>query len=260
MSTSTAVLDPPRIARDAVERPRLARLAAVELRKMVDTRAGFWLQLTVLAVTITALVLLAVFGDGRDFALRSTLAVAIWPGSVLLPVVGILLVTSEWSQRTTLITFTLVPQRLRVLVSKLLAGTALAALALAAGIVLAVPVTAALGSGVEAAWSVPVALLAQDLLFLVIAMITGIGFGAMLLSSAPAIVLSFVLPIAWSALGSIHALTGTAGWLDGSRSYPPMIDHVMSGAEWARVGTTLALWMLLPLAIGTWRVLRNELG
>jgi len=40
--------------------------------------------------------------------------------------VGILLVTSEWSQRASLITFTLVPHRSRVLAAKLLAGVSLA--------------------------------------------------------------------------------------------------------------------------------------
>jgi hypothetical protein len=260
MSTSTAVLEPSRVARNADARPRLTRLTAVELRKMLDTRAGFWLQLAVLAVTITALVFFAIFGHGDDHALRNTLAMAIWPASVLLPVAGILLVTSEWSQRTTLITFTLVPQRLRVLVSKLAAATVVAAAVIPIGFVLAVPVTATVGSGVQRAWSVPIALLGQDLLFVVIAMVTGVAFGAMLLTSAPAIVLSFGLPLAWSALGSIPAVRGTAGWLDGSRSYEPMIVHVMSATEWARVGTTLALWTLLPLAIGTWRVARNDLG
>ena len=40
-----------------------------------------------------------------------------------MPVVGILLVTSEWTQRTAMISFTLVPHRSRVLLAKLLAGT-----------------------------------------------------------------------------------------------------------------------------------------
>ena len=41
-------------------------------------------------------------------------------------------------------------------------------------------------------------------------MISGIAFGAVLLSSAPAIVLYYVLPTAWSALGAIPALEGAA--------------------------------------------------
>jgi hypothetical protein len=38
-----------------------------------------------------------------------------------------------------------------------------------------------------------------------------------------------VLPLGWSAVGSIHALEGTARWLDGSRSLSPMTEHLMSG-------------------------------
>jgi ABC-2 type transport system permease protein len=33
----------------------------------------------------------------------------------------------------------------------------------------------------------------------------------------------------------------------------------MSGTEWARAGTTLALWMALPLAVGLWRIMRSEI-
>jgi hypothetical protein len=103
-------------------------------------------------------------------------------------------------------------------------------------------------------------MLAQTWLLIVVAMIMGLGFGAALLSTAPAIVLSFALPLGWTALSSIHALTGTARWLDGSRSFAPMTEHVMNGTEWARVGTTLALWMVVPLVIGVWRIRRNEVS
>ena len=44
---SAAALDRARRGRDA--RPGLARLTLVELRKMTDTRAGFWLQLAIVA-------------------------------------------------------------------------------------------------------------------------------------------------------------------------------------------------------------------
>ena len=41
-------------------------------------------------------------------------------------------------------------------------------------------------------------------------MLTGVAFGAAFLSSAPAIVLYFVLPMAWAALGSIPFLNDAA--------------------------------------------------
>jgi len=33
----------------------------------------------------------------------------------------------------------------------------------------------------------------------------------------------------------------------------------MSGVEWARAGTTLLVWMALPLAVGLWRIRRAEI-
>jgi hypothetical protein len=32
----------------------------------------------------------------------------------------------------------------------------------------------------------------------------------------------------------------------------------MNATEWARVGTTLVLWLLVPAAIGLWRIARSE--
>jgi ABC-2 type transport system permease protein len=90
-------------------------------------------------------------------------------------------------------------------------------------------------------------------------MIMGIGFGALFLSSAPAVVLYFVLPIGWAILGSLAPLEGVAKWLDASRSLAPLTDHLLSATEWARAGTTLALWMALPVLVGLWRILRAEI-
>jgi hypothetical protein len=35
-------------------------------------------------------------------------------------------------------------------------------------------------------------------------------------------------------------------------------EHAFSGKEWARLGTSLLLWLLLPLVAGTLRILRSE--
>jgi ABC-2 type transport system permease protein len=255
MSTAAATVP----AVPALRRPGLGRLTRVELRKMVDTRAGFWLLFTVLALTVIAVILLVIVGDAQDHTLRTMLSLAVAPSNVLLPVVGILLVSSEWSQRTALATFTLVPARQRVLAGKLGAAAVLSMAALVICLVIAAVATAIASPGVEHTWSLPVGLLFQVAVQLATAMMMGVGFGALFLSSAPAIVLSFVLPLAWSAVGAIHAVEPVAKWLDGSRSLSPMTEHLMSGTEWARAGTTLALWMALPLAVGLWRIMRSEI-
>jgi ABC-type transport system involved in multi-copper enzyme maturation permease subunit len=177
------------------------------------------------------------------------------PANILLPVAGILLVSSEWSQRTSLITFTLVPRRQRVLAAKLLAGFVLSLAAFAVCVILSVAATAISGGDMH----LPAARLGQMAFFTVTSMLIGVGFGAALQSSAPAIVLSFAAPIAISAIGSIHAIEGAMHWIDQARSLAPLTDRVFSADDWAHAATTLALWLLLPLGVGAWRLARGEI-
>src|SRR3954462_13129704 len=109
MSTTTLAA-PTRVDAAGVHaRPGLGRLVAVELRKMVDTTAGFWLQVAIPALTVVVVVAPLLGGDAANHTFQSVLDVGLQPAAILLPVLGILLVTSEWSQRTGLITFALVP-------------------------------------------------------------------------------------------------------------------------------------------------------
>jgi ABC-type transport system involved in multi-copper enzyme maturation permease subunit len=260
MSTAAATLTARHGDPRALSRPSLGRLTLVELRKMVDTRAGFWLQVSVVALTLVVVVVTALTGHDNDHTLARFLNNSVQPSTVLLPIVGILLVTSEWSQNTTLTTFALVPQRSRVVIGKLLASVVLSIAAFAICIALSVIGTAASAGGADGAWHLPAGLAGQALFYVVISMIGGVAFGAAVLASAPAIVLSFVLPIGWSIVSSIVKwLDDTARWLDAGRSYPPLTDHLLSGTEWARLATTGAVWLMLPLAIGLWRILHSEI-
>ena len=85
-------------------------------------------------------------------------------------------------------------------------------------------------------------------------MLTGVAFGAAFLSSAPAIVLYFALPLAWAALGSIPFLNDAAR-LAGHHAHDGADDRARrcparSGRSSA---TSMLLWLALPLAIGLWR-------
>ena len=109
---------------------------------------------------------------------------------------AILSVTSEWSQRTALVTFSLVPDRRRVLAAKLVAVVVLAVAVMALG-----TVTAALGTlgwGGDGRWSFGVATQGETFVAQAAGMIMGLAFGLLIQASAPAIVLYFVLPTAWS--------------------------------------------------------------
>jgi hypothetical protein len=96
--------------------------------------------------------------------------------------------------------------------------------------------------------------------YLTAGMITGVAFGAILLASAPAIVVLFALPMAWMAVVSLSFYADVAPWVSTARALSPMQEEVMSATQWAHVGTALALWMLLPLLIGTWRITRREVS
>jgi hypothetical protein len=241
-------------------RPRIGRLVIVELRKMLDTRAGFWLQIAMVALTAVVVIARRVFGDGGDHTFAGVLDVGLQPAAVLLPITGILLVTSEWSQRTGMITFTLVPVRSRVLGAKLIASIVLALATLvmsvavvAAGVLVASP-------GLDGTWSDAAALIGQSAVFLTTGMVVGVAFGTILLASAPAIVALFALPIMWTAVASLSFFADAAPWLDTRLALAPLHEEVLSATQWAQAGTALALWMLLPLLIGILRITRREVA
>jgi ABC-2 type transport system permease protein len=239
----------------AMSRPSLARLTGVELRKMVDTRAGFWLLTSIVLLTIAVLIGVQ-FSTDHDDSLRGNFGDSLQVALALLPIVGILLVTSEWTQRTSLITFALVPKRARVVVAKLAAGVALAVVGWVVVLAIAAVGTAFAGGD----WSLPGWLIGQSTFYLAVSMLMGIAFGAAFLSSALAIVSYFVVPIGFGLLGAIPAIDGVTTWLDGTQTLEPLVNEQMSGADWAHAGTTLAVWVALPLVVGFWRITRSDVA
>jgi len=74
-----------------------ARLTGVELRKMFDTRSGFWLIASI-AVTSLLAACGVVLWSPDGVLTYSTFATAIrFPVVIILPLIAILAVTSEWS-------------------------------------------------------------------------------------------------------------------------------------------------------------------
>ena len=108
-----------------VERPGIpfSRLVRVELRKLVDTRAGFWLtaSIGVIAAIVVIAMLIANRNSPENLNLGQFFGMMNIPTAIILPILAILLVTGEWSQRTALTTFTLEPRRQRVVGAKLVA-------------------------------------------------------------------------------------------------------------------------------------------
>jgi ABC-2 type transport system permease protein len=257
---TTATLYAEEAAPVRTRRVPLRRLMVIELRKMADTRAGIaLLGLTVLIALIMMFVLAFAAKPEEqtlDYFFRNTLQ----PMGALLPVVGILAATSEWSQRTALSTFTLVPQRGRIAAAKT-----------GAIVLLAIPVTAfcvltsvvgnaiAASRGGNGSWDITAAVLGQGLLGQLIGILMGLAFGLVLMSSPLAIVSYYLVPTVLQILGgAISAITKPLHWIDTSALSKLADDHVTNHG-WAQVGTTVALWVLLPLVVGLIRLAKREI-
>ena len=265
----TAVQNAPTSAPGAVdEQPgrrtgiSLGTLVRVELRKLADTRSGLWLLIVIgLAAAGTAVIMLAAAPDDQQ-NFQQLLSFGLFPAAVLLPVLGILSMTSEWSQRTALTTFTLTPARGRVVVAKLLAAVLIAVATTAAAAALsAVANLVAIGTGGDGSWHIEAALVGQLLVNQVVFVLMGSAFGALLMNSPLAIVLYLVIPTLWSVLGEMVGwLHRAAGWLDINLTSTPLSEPGMTGEQWARFGVAALVWVALPLFLGTLRVLRREVS
>ena len=247
------------------------RQVGVELRKMVDTRAGLWLMITIAVMTALFVVLLFIFGDNGETDQRTFfnfLGTTSTPQGFLLPVLGILLVTSEWSQRTALVTFTLTPRRGMVMAAKTVAALVigLAALVLAVGFAAVAAVAADAPGAFE---GIGASDFAKFGLLQALGVLQGLAFGMLFLNSAVAIVVFFVVPIVFNVLVSLISwLRDAAPWIDLATAQAPLIgvdqqtgvpvDATLGATEWLQLASTTAIWIVLPMAVGMWRILRSE--
>jgi ABC-2 type transport system permease protein len=250
-------------ARRFAPAPTLSRLFAIELRKTVDTRAGFWLLMSSAALAVAAAALALADGHQHHPWFGLFLARTLGTASAALPVLGVLAITSEWSQRTAVTTFALVPRRERVIVAKLLAGVALAVAGVAVCVVTSLAATALVPAvvGGDARWDVAASGVAAAVPFMVMWMLAGAALGLLVMSSVPAVVLSFAIPLAIAGLTrAIPAADHVLRWIDLGTSGGELgaAHPALSGREWAHLVTGVVVWVVLPLALGFVRLRRHE--
>jgi ABC-2 type transport system permease protein len=243
----------------------LRRVVGTELRKSFDTRSGFWLMVSIAALAVIATGAVVLFASDADQTYNSFAAAVGVPMTIILPIIAILSVTGEWSQRTGLTTFTLVPRRGQVILAKAIVsvGVGVVSIALAAAVGAVGNVVGSALAGVDTTWDLSVA----DLLYIVLANVLGllVGFmlGVLLRSSAAAIVAyfvySFVLPTLSGLLASsqdwFHRLQP---WVDFNFAQSALYDGSPSAQEWAHLAVTGVGWLLIPMAVGVAMVMRSE--
>jgi ABC-2 type transport system permease protein len=235
----------------------VARLVRVELRKMSDTRAGIWLLIGIAALVGVVSTVFMITADQPDRTFVKLLAAAAIPQMMLLPVLGILLVTSEWTQRTALVSFTLEPVRMRVVTAKVIAALVFGLAAVVVTVVVGVVLT--LIGGNEAAWNgAGVAAIGRLALVQEVMVLRGFALGLVILNSAGALATYFILPTAVSLVTTAwKALRDVAPWIN----FDPGIvlqGVPVSGEQWAQLGVTASIWIALPFVAGLFRVMRKE--
>jgi ABC-2 type transport system permease protein len=243
----------------------MSRLIQVELRKMFDTRSGFWLMASIAIAALLATIGVILFLPNENFSYGPFATAIGVPMTILLPIMAILAVTGEWSQRTGLITFTLVPHRGQVIgakaISAVLVGVVAVVVAFAIG-ALGNVVGSAI-AGVDLVWDISF----TDFLYIVLANVLGllVGFmlGVLIRNSAGAIVGYFVYSLVIPGIFGFLAATQDwfekiQPWIDFNFAQTPLFDGGPTGEEWAHIGTSGLIWLIAPIVIGVWAVLRAE--
>ena len=245
-----------------------SRIIGVELRKMFDTRAGFWLMASIVILSVLATTATIIFAPDDELTYEAFAASVGFPMAVVLPMIAVLSVTSEWSQRSALTTFTLVPSRGRVIAVKAFLAVAIGVVSmlLAAAIGAVGNVVGSNIAGVETSWNMPMVDFSLIILANVLGMLVGFMLGVVFRNSPGAIVgyfvFSFVLTgIAAALSAATEWFADNGAWLDFNTATGRLFEGAddMTAQAWAQAGVTTLVWVAIPLAIGMRFLLRSEI-
>lgn len=243
----------------------LVRLVSVELRKSFDTRSGRWLlaALGLAAVLTTGAIIAWAPADQLTYG-QFTLAIGV-PMTIILPIIAALSVTSEWTQRSGLATFTLVPHRGRVLLAKAIAAVLVTVPATGAafGVGALGNVSGAALADVAVRWDQSAVDVAYFALGQTSLLLVGFVLGALIRNSSGAIVAymiyGFVAPglLAFLAFNQ-DWFADARPWIDAKYNQDALLRGDLTADSWAHLAVTSVVWLVLPMAIAVVNVLRSE--
>ncbi|MEO9323198.1 ABC transporter permease [Nocardioides sp. C4-1] len=245
-----------------------ARLVRVEVRKSLDTLSGFWLivAIAVLLIIVDGFVLIVGLATG-DSGFRFV-DFTVGAAFVLQPLLAVLLimqVTSEWSQRTAVVTFATEPRRLLVVYAKLAAGVMLSLGFVVVLFVVALACAGLLGLTRDTVeWSFGPGQFFGLLLFEMVAVVIGFALATLILNTPGAIVAFFAVlygaPTVFGIVGAFWTDFQPVGRFLNLQAAlnPAVFGELSSGRDWAELLVALLVWVALPLGLGMTRILRAE--
>jgi ABC-type transport system involved in multi-copper enzyme maturation permease subunit len=243
----------------------LSRVVRVELRKMFDTRSGFWLIASIGITGLIATIATIAFAPDQSLTYYTFAKAVGFPITVILPMIALLSITSEWSQRSGLTTFTYVPSRGRVVLAKTLSSVAVAVASMLFAFVIGAVgnVVGSTIAGTPTVWDLSVGHAVTIVLGNLVSLSIGTMLGMLLLSSAGGLVMYFLLVLLVPNLSGLLAASQDwfhhlQPWVDLPFAQTFLFEGMHTGAEWAHVATAFTMWIVVPGIFGLRRVMRAE--
>jgi hypothetical protein len=263
---STITFDAVREHQPELRRPvPLTRVVQVELRKMFNTRSGFWLMSSIVITGLLTMVATIAFAPDEDLTYYTFAKAIGFPMTVVLPMIAILAITGEWSQRSGLTTFTLVPHRGRVIRAKVISSVAVGVAAMLFAFVIGAVgnIVGTTIAGTDQVWDVSFAEGANIVLGSLLCLLTGTMLGMLMRSSAGALVAYFIYALLLPTIAGILAerqesFRDLQPWVDLNYAQSALFTGTLSGEQWANLAVTAAIWLLLPGLLGLRLVMRSE--
>ncbi|HET8983749.1 MAG TPA: ABC transporter permease [Pedococcus sp.] len=257
---------------DTVREPRtraphvpLSRVVTVELRKMFDTRSGFWLMASIVITALLTTVGMVAFAPDSQLTYYTFAKAIGFPMTVVLPMIATLSITGEWSQRSGLTTFTLVPHRNRIVAAKVLSSVAVAVASMLFAFVIGAVgnVVGTAIAGTDMVWDVSVAEGFNIVLGSLLCLLTGTMLGMLIRSSAGALVAYFVYAFLLPTVSGMLAASqewfrDLQPWVDLNFAQSALFEGTLTGEQWAQVAVTATAWLVIPALLGLRLVMRSE--
>jgi ABC-2 type transport system permease protein len=262
---TTIAIDPVDDQRTETHQVPVSRVVRVELRKMFDTRSGFWLMASIVITALLTMVATVAFAPDAQLTYYNFARAIGFPMTVVLPMIAILSITGEWSQRTGLTTFTLVPHRNRIVYAKTISSVAVAVASMLFAFVVGAigNLIGATVAGTELVWDLSLAEAGNIVLGSLLCLLTGTMLGMLIRSSAGALVAYFVysllLPTVFGFLAASQGwFRDLQPWVDLNHAESALFSGTLTGEQWANVAVTTAVWLVLPAVAGLRMVMRSE--
>lgn len=243
------------------------RLVVVELRKLFGTWGPRILLGFIALAWLIVLAVVSLIRNAPTFAETVTAFGVVT--RIFIAIIAILLVTTEWGQRSVLNLFTLEPRRDRVIAAKLSASLIAAAGLFAGYLALAAMVTAARGGSFGGA--------AEEIRFAGIRalfdLLMAFAFALLILNTAGAIVTYVILPdflvptiltIGSAASGGLEAGGGSDAfsqlgeWISPQHAFAALSGSSPGASTWAHILVCSVVWIGIPAVLGVYRVMTSE--